>query len=205
LSYLKTAFSVIAPRLLELLTKPFKALGNLIWSAITKVKSALDWLLNLFRKAFSFIKRLNPFNLGKWLIEGLAKGIRSVVTKPVEAIKGVAHKVVGWFKNLLGIKSPSHVFMGFGFNLLEGLFEGIRKLQNKPLSAISQVAQTLRGAFEKVLLPSVNFDLTQKVEGKTLVKPVVGGSKHYSKSVLINKLVDHLEVVVNGSVKGEPK
>ncbi len=51
----------------------------------------------------------------------------------------------------------------------------------------------------------MNFDLTQKVEGKTLVKPVVGGSKHYSKSVLINKLVDRLEVVVNGSVKGEPK
>ncbi len=130
LGYLKTAFSVIAPRLLELLTKPFKALGNLIWSSIAKVKSALDWLLNLFRKAFSFLKRLNPFNLGKWLIEGLAKGIRSVVTQPVEAIKGVAHKVVGWFKNLLGIKSPSRVFMGFGFNLLEGLFEGMRVLGN---------------------------------------------------------------------------
>ena len=143
--------------------------------------------------------------MGKWLIEGLEEGIRSAITKPLRAIKEVGHKVVGFFKGLLGIKSPSRVFMGFGINLLEGLFEGIRKLQNKPLEAISKVAQTLKGVFEKVFPPVVGFETNQKVEGRTLVKPIGGVSKTYSKSVVINKLIDRLEVVINGPVKGEPK
>jgi len=184
---------------------PFKVLGGLIWGAVTKVKSALNWLLNLFRKAFNFLKKLNPFSLGKWLIEGLAKGIKSAIIKPIKAIKEVGHKVVGFFKGLLGIKSPSRVFMGFGLNLVEGLFEGIRKLQSKPLEAISKVAKTLKGAFEKVFPTVVGFETNQKVEGRTLIKPIGGVSKTYSKSVVINKLIDRLEVVVNGSVKGEPK
>lgn len=63
--------------------------------------------------------------LGGDIIAGLARGIAGAAGQAVEALSGVASGLVGKFTGLLGIKSPSRVFAGFGENVMQGLGQGI--------------------------------------------------------------------------------
>jgi phage-related protein len=63
--------------------------------------------------------------LGGDIIAGLARGILGAAGQAVEALGGVASGLVGKFTGLLGIKSPSRVFAGFGENVMQGLGRGI--------------------------------------------------------------------------------
>jgi phage-related protein len=203
LGRLLAAIFNFAAKVIVFALKPVIWTLTLIVKAITKVIEWLKKLIDWSKKAVNVIKK--SLEVGKHIVGGIAQGVKGATHKAWNAVKNVGHSIVNGFKSLFGIKSPSRLFMSFGANLLEGLFLGIKKFQHKPVSVISQLAKTIGGAFKNLLPPVLNFDVTQKVEGETLVRPVVGGSRHYSKSVLINKLVDRLEVVVNGSVRGEPK
>ncbi|ERS88845.1 hypothetical protein [Halomonas sp. PBN3] len=63
--------------------------------------------------------------LGVSLIDGLIGGIDAKWQALREKISGMASGITGWFKEKLGIASPSRVFAGFGANLLDGLINGI--------------------------------------------------------------------------------
>lgn len=63
--------------------------------------------------------------LGGDIIAGLARGIAGAAGQAVAALSGVASGLVGKFTGLLGIKSPSRVFAGFGENVMQGLGQGI--------------------------------------------------------------------------------
>ncbi len=64
---------------------------------------------------------------GKDMIQGLIDGIAAKAKALKDSITGVGSATAGWFKEKLGIKSPSRVFMGFGSNISEGLAIGINK------------------------------------------------------------------------------
>lgn len=64
---------------------------------------------------------------GKDMIQGLIDGIAAKAKDLKDSITGVGSATAGWFKEKLGIKSPSRVFMGFGSNISEGLAIGINK------------------------------------------------------------------------------
>ena len=47
--------------------------------------------------------------------------------KPIEIIKNIAIKLINAFKSLLGINSPSAVFMSLGAFIILGLLIGLKK------------------------------------------------------------------------------
>lgn len=59
------------------------------------------------------------------IIKGLAQGLIEAIVHLPEAIAQVVTALVDGFKSLLGIHSPSTVFMEIGANLIAGLLEGI--------------------------------------------------------------------------------
>jgi tape measure domain-containing protein len=135
------------------------AMGPISWiiAGVTAIGGALAWLYNrvpAFREfmdgVFGGIRRIGG-QLLEWLVslparflEGgraIVDGIRIGITERWEALKStvsnLAEGAVGWFKGLLGIKSPSRVFMGLGKQLPAGLELGILSGRSRVLSAIS--------------------------------------------------------------------
>ena len=92
----------------------FRGLPSVIWGW---VKDAGKWLLDA----------------GKNIIEGLVKGITGAAHFVWDAVKNVAHHIMGVFSSVLSIFSPSKVFQEYGKNLMEGLGKGVK--DNKELAS----------------------------------------------------------------------
>ncbi|AOT24046.1 tape measure protein [Arthrobacter phage Suppi] len=72
------------------------------------------------------------FNIGKDIIQGLINGIGSMMGAIGNAIVSlVPGPIVGVFKDLLGIHSPSRVFFGFGVNTVEGYIGGLDSMKDQ--------------------------------------------------------------------------
>lgn len=98
----------------------FQGLPGQIMGAISGIGS---WLLNA----------------GMDLIRGLGNGIRNMGQWVLDQIGNVINGAIDWAKGLLGINSPSRVFMKFGQYTMEGLANGIsneRKTVNRQMGRV---------------------------------------------------------------------
>ncbi|UIW13269.1 tape measure protein [Arthrobacter phage Crewmate] len=81
------------------------------------------------------------WDVGRNIIQGLIDGIGSMMGAIGRAILSlVPGPIVGVFKNLLGIHSPSRVFRGFGVNIGEGLVLGIQDMHGGVKKAVEKLA-----------------------------------------------------------------
>ncbi len=111
----------------------------------------LNWSpLGLFHKAFAGVlswfgidmpKSFTDF--GKNLITGLVDGISNQLTAAKETIVNFGSSVSAWFKETLGINSPSRVFMGFGDNIVQGAAIGLQRTTPLATKASQQLANQM--------------------------------------------------------------
>jgi hypothetical protein len=80
------------------------------------------------------------------LLDGLVNGISSRVTAVKSMILGIGQKVAGWFRGVLGIHSPSRVFMGFGGFITDGLALGIERGGKDAARAAASLAALVAAA-----------------------------------------------------------
>lgn len=91
----------------------FSPLG-ILWNAITGALSALGVQVpQQFR------------NFGSYIVDGIIGGITDRLGALRDAVMGAASSAAGWFKEKLGIASPSKVFTQFGGWISEGAAKGI--------------------------------------------------------------------------------
>jgi len=83
---------------------------------------------------------------GRALLDGLVNGISSRVTAVKSMILGIGQKVAGWFRGVLGIHSPSRVFMGFGGFITDGLALGIERGGKDAARAAASLAALVAAA-----------------------------------------------------------
>ncbi|HAX5177116.1 TPA: phage tail tape measure protein [Escherichia coli] len=74
-------------------------------------------------------------DFGGRLIDGLTAGIRSKWESLKNTVNGMGDSIGGWFKDTLGIHSPSRVFMGFGDNIAQGAAIGLQR--STPIAALA--------------------------------------------------------------------
>ena len=86
------------------------------------------------------------FQAGSDLLQGLVDGISSRAAAVRDAIVGVADSVGAWFREKLGIASPSRVFMQYGAWVSEGAAIGIQGGQGAVRTAALALAATATGA-----------------------------------------------------------
>jgi hypothetical protein len=79
---------------------------------------------------------------GTMLMSGLINGITSMGGAVRDAVVGMGDDVVTWFKDKLGIRSPSRVFVGLGEFVSQGAAIGIERQQSVAVEA----ARALAGA-----------------------------------------------------------
>lgn len=96
--------------------------------------AAVDWFRGLGARFREF---------GANLIAGLITGITGRLAELKSTVTGVASKAAAWFKEKLGIHSPSRVFAGFGGDTMAGLAQGLHKGQREPLDVVKATAAGL--------------------------------------------------------------
>ena len=84
--------------------------------------------------------------LGSQIMQGMVNGITKGLGAVKAAITGAGEATIGWFKEKLGIHSPSRVFAELGGFTMEGLHQGIENGQGGPLGAVMNVAKRLTAA-----------------------------------------------------------
>lgn len=109
----------------------------------------INWSpIGLFYSAFAGVLRWFGIDLpakftgfGAMILEGLKNGILSKVNAVKDAITGAVSGVIDKAKGILGIHSPSRVFMGIGGYTMQGMANGIANANGLPVAATTTATQ----------------------------------------------------------------
>lgn len=85
-------------------------------------------------------------DFGGMLIDGLVNGITAGLGRVKSAITGAGGAAIDWFKQKLGIHSPSRVFAELGVFTMQGLEKGLLGGQSGPLGAVLGLGKQLAAA-----------------------------------------------------------
>lgn len=107
------------------------------WSPIGLFYSAFAKVLSWF--GVDLPAKFTGF--GAMILEGLKNGILSKVNAVKDAITGAVSGVIDKAKGILGIHSPSRVFMGIGGYTMQGMANGIANANNLPIAATTTATQ----------------------------------------------------------------
>ena len=107
-----------------------------------------DTIKAAFNTGIAFLGGLRDkfLSIGKGMISGLVNGITSAPGRVWNALKSIVMNGVTNVKKLLGINSPSRLFMGFGGNLSEGMAIGIDRKRSDAFASARRLATGVAGA-----------------------------------------------------------
>ncbi|UJQ86806.1 tail length tape measure protein [Arthrobacter phage Reedo] len=105
------------------------AMGNLRGAVSSGVSGVVGFLSGLAGRVLGAVGNLGGtlVGVGRDLIAGLANGIRGAAGMIRDAVRGAIGNVIDFAKGILGINSPSRVFMEIGNWTAEGMAIGITK------------------------------------------------------------------------------
>lgn len=83
---------------------------------------------------------------GRNLIMGLIRGVTGMLGALKSTIINAASSAANWFKNKLGIRSPSRVFMSLGGFVMDGLTHGIAGGEDAPIARLDGLAKRMATA-----------------------------------------------------------
>ncbi|TCS99106.1 TP901 family phage tail tape measure protein [Tepidimonas ignava] len=161
-------------------TAPLRAIGALvtwvrdgftalsgIWRSVASIFASPDPLLALQASLGSMLSHLRQMvvqfaDVGRALLQGLARGISEAAQQAVAAVGEVAAKVRDRFKAMLGIHSPSRVFATLGSALSLGLAQGVAAAGPQAVDEVGRLAKSLQ---------AVPFALTAPGASSTDLRP----------------------------------
>lgn len=86
------------------------------------------------------------WTIGRNIMQGIVSGILSAPGAVLNALKSLVMRGVTGIRSLLGIKSPSRLFMGIGGHISDGLAIGVERGQRRPIQAVGRMAAGVAGA-----------------------------------------------------------
>lgn len=121
---------------------------------------------------------------GTDMVAGLVAGIRAKIGDAGKAIAAVGDGVIGKFKNLLGIHSPSRVFAQLGGFTMQGLAVGLQRGERGPLEAVARLGGRMTGlgagiALAAATAPVMAFDSGAPVAARAPASPGAMAPAHY--------------------------
>ncbi|MBC3911571.1 phage tail protein, partial [Undibacterium umbellatum] len=109
------------------------------WHPVEKFRSMMASVYGYF--TMELPAKFSEF--GSNMMQGLVNGITSAAGTVRDTISNMADNVVSWFKEKLGIHSPSVVFAELGQFTMQGLSIGIEKAQALPLDKLQGVTKQM--------------------------------------------------------------
>lgn len=162
-------------------------LGNMKTNAINGVKKVVNSIINGFKELPS-----KMLNIGTNIIKGLWNGLKDP-SWLLNKIKGLGGKIIGGFKDALGIHSPSVLTYEMGVNLDKGMLNGINSMDKELQTSFDDMfdfddmfslSPSLYGSASNHLSPVVNVTNNVNVKQDPLgqmvrdIKTFSGGSKN---------------------------
>ncbi|MDV5387696.1 phage tail tape measure protein [Pseudomonas juntendi] len=83
---------------------------------------------------------------GGMIVNGLVNGLTAGLGAVKDAVTSIGSSAIGWFKEKLGIHSPSRVFAELGGFTTEGLAQGLSNGAQQPIDAVAKMGQQLSKA-----------------------------------------------------------
>ena len=130
---------------------------------------------------------------GRYAAIGVGDGINSGSGYAHGAMSSFASGLVGTFKSLFKISSPSKVMAEMGGYMVEGVAEGIEKKEGIAVGAVETFADDLQSAFN----PSLNGSYSAMVNGGGIASV---GSGMTSEAGILNLLSRYLPELANRDV-----
>lgn len=127
-------------------------------------------------------------NLGTAMMDGLTGGLWSKAGNVISAIGGVVGRGISFAKSLLGINSPSKVFMDIGESVGEGMAKGIDENAKLVGDASENVGKTAVDRMQRAM-KNVYDELPKNVETHPVITPVLDLTQVKRESGKISKLV----------------
>lgn len=141
--------------------KIFKTFIETINNILDKLFGMDTGLEGLFGGVEGIVSKINGFfeNISKWLekldkskefnnaasncLEGFANGLENGVSSVIEVISGIATSIIEAFKKVLGIHSPSVVFIALGGFVIAGLLMGLKDGAPAILDFFTSIGDTI--------------------------------------------------------------
>lgn len=145
--------------------------------------------------------RNNFYNVGQYLIEGMANGIDDASNKAVLAVRRMAKKLPQIAKIILQIHSPSKVFDKLGQYLPKGMANGVIRGGQYVYSAISNMSNTVvdkAGTVMSLISDALNLDL----DYEPTITPVVDMGNVTSSMDAINSMLNRNPLMFTGIGSG---
>ena len=124
-----------------------------------KFVSLIQNIISFFDKLKESIKERDWKNFGINITQGLASGIRSGISKAVSMIKNLGKAIIETFCNILGIASPSKLFIELGEFIISGLIKGL----SNGFSAVFEIIKSLALGIYNTMASALDSVLFQKV------------------------------------------
>jgi len=139
-----------------ILLNPIGLLVTAIAVAAYMIYKHWDKIKSVFMAGVSYITSLGSkmYSIGKNIMQGLASGITSAPGAVWNALKSVVMGGINKVKNLLGIKSPSRLFMALGGYMAQGMELGITGGGKNTIRAAGRLAAGVAGAGALSLSPA---------------------------------------------------
>lgn len=159
------------PQILESLKSGFEAIKNFFATLGQNFANAAKGLANA----------------GHNLMVGLANGIAEGSQKVFDYIREIGTNIVKYFKQIMGIHSPSTVMAEQGKYITLGLAEGIMDKKSVVQKAMDSLASDILESIEKVVNNKVDFGLldysSQYKEWQKISKMFTAGSQQYQYAI----------------------
>ena len=201
----------------QLILDLFNLLVDLIVGSIDLIIGAVEGLIDGIIAMFEDPEFLNKmFEAGLDLVEGLLKGLWTIITKVAELIWKLIQKIL----ELFGIHSPSKVFEDIGTQLMEGLINGIKNLINtivdifkKLIEGIKTIFNAFKDFISKLLETIKNIVLTvikwhqQAIEaGINFIKGIIQAVVNWFKGqidlavAVVTYIIDYVKSLIGNIV-----
>lgn len=197
---IKIAFKILT-QMLGMCDIPVLSLTASLGDLIVKFRDFIDGIFDCAKIAEMLIPTLKGIvggikdwivgikdakNIPKYIIEGLINGLKNGASGVISAITYVAEVIIDTFKKILGIHSPSVVFITLGGFLIAGLVAGLTGGMGNVLDVMKTIGSNLfdivKTIFSKIIDFVKNLDL-----GKVFAIAVAG-----SIFLTVKKLMDIL-------------
>ena len=137
----KTFFAGVWPQLKATCAGGLAGISALIinWSPVGVFYQAFAGVLSWF--GIKLPAQFTEFGVN--ILRGLVNGITGSMGAVKDAISNAGSSTIAWFKEKLGIHSPSRVFAQLGDYTMQGLAVGLDRSEGAPLAKVSGMAQRL--------------------------------------------------------------
>lgn len=122
---------------------------SIVNSVAEKMNDVLAKIKEIWGYVTSFFDGIDLSSIGKNIIQGLINGIGSMKDFVIDIIEDTVGSAIVFAEKLLGIKSPSRVFMEIGEFTNEGFIKGIENTSRQLNNAVGDVYGSLASSAQK--------------------------------------------------------